>query len=63
MNKQEIENKFLEKNPDVKKEDIGWRLDGRLEWHCEHGIGHTVYAPDGYFTHGCDGCCKKVKLV
>jgi hypothetical protein len=41
------------------------REDGRLERHCEHGVGHTVghvnhaeiygeYA----FMHGCDGCCR-----
>ncbi len=34
------------------------RADGRLEWHCEHGVGHTIYAPKGSdFVHGCDGCC------
>jgi len=37
------------------------RMDGRIEWVCEHGVGHTVYAPpelgDWGWVHGCDGCC------
>ena len=34
------------------------RADGRIEWVCDHGVGHTVYAPfGGDFVHGCDGCC------
>ena len=45
------------------------RSDGRIEWVCKHGIGHTVYAPaikqaDGSYyrnyRHGCDGCCSKL---
>ena len=38
------------------------RVDGRIEWVCEHGVGHTVWWPkhlDG--VHGCDGCCKELK--
>lgn len=27
------------------------RADGRMEWLCEHGIGH------GEHSHCCDGCC------
>ena len=27
------------------------RADGRMEWNCEHGVGH------GQHVHGCDGCC------
>lgn len=44
------------------------REDGRLERHCEHGIGHTVghVSPTKHVAtwgryigvHGCDGCCK-----
>ena len=40
------------------------RSDGRLERHCEHGIGHTVGHKRGYYNGtwetilGCDGCCK-----
>ena len=46
------------------------RYDGRIEQICQHGIGHTIYAPkikqkDGTlfedWTHGCDGCCKNFK--
>jgi hypothetical protein len=28
------------------------RYDGRMEWLCEHGVGH------GQHIHGCDGCCS-----
>lgn len=35
--------------------DFKKRLDGRVEWICEHGIGHPVI---GFKTHGCDGCCS-----
>lgn len=45
------------------------REDGRTERVCEHGIGHTIDAPeqlkkswDKYWdVHCCDGCCKKWK--
>lgn len=38
------------------------RMDGRKEKICEHGVGHTVYAPQGSdYNHGCDGCCKGYK--
>lgn len=47
-------------------------MDGRIEWMCEHGIGHTIMIPnvkaeedstlkdtrDAWFLHGCDGCCS-----
>lgn len=43
------------------------RLDGRIEWTCEHGVGHTVFAPKSMgkagFIHGCDGCCKHIREV
>lgn len=33
------------------------REDGRMEWVCEHGIGHTIWYPEGSDgLHGCDGC-------
>ena len=42
--------------------EFGLRLDGRIEWFCEHGVGHTVWFPKGSDgIHGCDGCCKKLK--
>ena len=38
------------------------REDGRIEWVCEHGIGHTVWYPRySDNVHGCDGCCGKMK--
>jgi hypothetical protein len=45
---------------------VNIRSDGRREWICEHGIGHTVGVPEGkkndeeWWVHGCDGCCKGV---
>ena len=50
-------------NPQLK--GIGhWhvRLDGRIEWICPHGIGHTAYSPEGDYSHGCDGCCERYGL-
>lgn len=29
------------------------RAGGRMEWKCEHGVGH------GSHIHGCDGCCSR----
>lgn len=40
------------------------RSDGRVEWICEHGVGHVVSVPSNYrnesfwWIHGCDGCCE-----
>jgi hypothetical protein len=47
-----------------------YRIDGRLEWVCEHGVGHPdvniakllakEYGDDPedvWTVHGCDGCC------
>ena len=50
------------------KKDIQMRGDGRLEWVCKHGIGHTIAVPTNWpgppkgkpdyrYIHGCDGCC------
>lgn len=39
------------------------RSDGRVEWICEHNIGHTISVPSqhrkdsSWWIHGCDGCC------
>lgn len=44
---------------------INHRMDGKIEWICEHGIGHTIAVPKQYakdkwaWVHICDGCCKK----
>ena len=41
------------------------RADGRLEWQCKHGVGHTIKVPFCYekqkawWVHGCDWCCSK----
>jgi hypothetical protein len=46
---------------------IQQRADGRVEWVCEHGVGHTIKVPeqfknqDAWWIHGCDGCCVKDK--
>lgn len=56
--------KLAEKLAD-KSEQYLTRTDGRIEWLCEHGVGHTVDAPKKYKkevgkywnVHGCDGCC------
>lgn len=45
------------------------REDGRIEWICKHGVGHTIDAPEKYKkelgsywnVHGCCGCCGKKK--
>lgn len=44
------------------EEEFLIRADGRIEWTCTHGVGHTVWYPKGSSgTHGCDGCCGKLK--
>ena len=59
-----IEEKFLKKNPTVEPSELNWTGDGRLEWVCEHGIGHTVYAPEDLdLVHGCDGCCEDIIIL
>jgi hypothetical protein len=43
------------------------RADGRVEWVCPCGVGHTIKVPkgkeqiDAWWVHGCchKGCCKK----
>ena len=42
------------------KKDLIRRVDGRIEWVCEHGIGHTLFSPKEDYAHCCDGCCKKL---
>ena len=44
--------------------DYQIREDGRVEWVCPHGVGHTVSHIDPaklevswIWIHGCDGCC------
>ena len=49
--------------------NIKQRADGRVEWVCDHGIGHTIAVPTNWprpdkgkpdyrYIHGCDGCCS-----
>lgn len=47
-----------EYNVDVN--ELQWRYDRRIEWVCEHGVGHTIWSPEGDFVHGCDGCCQQI---
>jgi len=37
--------------------DLIFRTDGRIEWICEHNVGHTVFSTKDDYIHGCDGCC------
>jgi hypothetical protein len=60
MNKKEIIQEFLSNNLECTIDDVEFRFDGRLEWFCECGIGHTVYSPDKNFVHGCCGHCRKI---
>ncbi len=53
-----IEDIFLRRNPKCKRDQLNWRADGRLEFVCEHGVGHTVFSMDDHWIHGCDGCCN-----
>ncbi|MBT3691545.1 hypothetical protein HOG16_04875 [Candidatus Woesearchaeota archaeon] len=49
----------------MNKENLVFRLDGRIEYECEHDVGHPVYSPDGDYLHGCctDRCCENYNLV
>ena len=60
MNKY-IQNKIINKFGGVIQE----RQDGRIEWVCKHGVGHTIEIPQNMnprydYIHGCDGCCSEV---
>lgn len=52
--------KVLAEKFGVALEDLQYRADGRIEWVCEHGVGHTIYSPNGDYIHGCDGCCSRL---
>jgi hypothetical protein len=55
---------LIKLNPSLKDKRIILRGDGRVEFICKHGIGHTIYYPKGSSaTHGCDGCCKDIKCL
>ena len=57
----------MKKQPKFDYNDLLVRVDGRIEWTCPHGIGHTVFVPKQYdhipawWVHGCDGCCDGMK--
>lgn len=58
-------NTFIKKILSTKNSQIIERADGRKEWICEHGVGHTIYVPPkhkddkSWWAHNCDGCCAK----
>lgn len=41
-------------------DELQYRGISRIEWICEHGVGHTIWSPFNFFEHGCDGCCQKI---
>ncbi len=59
----------MKKIKKIKKEDLYQRMDGRIEWICKHGTGHTIKVPKEYekinawWVHACDGCCKKFGTI
>lgn len=48
------------KEEEFKMKNIIQRADGRLEWTCEHSVGHTIYSDNNNYTHCCDFCCRKI---
>ena len=52
----------------IDETDLTFRAGGRVEWTCEHGIGHTIAVRwqnfnfeswlSSWGVHGCDGCCQ-----
>ena len=58
--------KKIAKKLNKPEKEFNYRGDGRIEWSCEHEVGHTVWSPhkDKYaFTHGCCGCCKDLEVI
>jgi len=62
LSREKIIQKVLELNPWMKVEDLRWRVYAQLEWICPHGVGHYVFSPDNFYTHGCCSkrCCSKL---
>lgn len=53
--------KQISENFSRPESEFGYRADGRIEWCCKHGVGHTVWFPkESNVLHGCDGCCKEL---
>lgn len=48
---------------------FAYRSDGRIEWVCNHGVGHTIFVPkdhedeESWWVHTCDGCCKLLEAI
>lgn len=56
--------KKLAKKFNVTISELHIRSDGRVEWICKHGIGHTIWYPKGSNAiHTCDNCCSKLKMT
>ena len=54
----------LAKRINKPEKELGRRADGRIEWFCKHGVGHTVFFPKGNTSiHGCDGCCEGIPCI
>mgnify|MGYP003976770021 FL=1 len=63
MKIEKIIEKILEINPGMKRENLIRRLDGNIEYICEHEVGHPVYSPTEDYIHGCEGCCKDYRIL
>ncbi|MBT3395444.1 hypothetical protein HOA59_00980 [archaeon] len=62
MDIEEIIEIVMELDPEMDPKNLIYRADGRIEYSCEHGVGHTIYSSQNDYTHGCDGCCKDYNL-
>ncbi len=54
---------MLKLDPEMDTKNLIYRADGRIEYSCEHGVGHTIYSPTGDYVHGCDGCCREYNIL
>ena len=55
--------RFREQNPGLPTRGLNFRHDAvKVEWVCEHGVGHTYWSYYGDYVHGCDGCCDRMKV-
>lgn len=64
--KQQMSLERVAKMFNVEIKTLRYRADGRIEWQCEHGIGHTLWCPKGSSgIHGCCGntCCSKLRRL
>lgn len=63
MKIEQIIEKILESNPRFKRENLTVRADGRVEYDCGHGRGHTIYSTNNDYIHGCDRCCEDYTII